>query len=105
MGRSNVSYYHLDTQPNTGVKVAGILAPGVFMGTQVNMLPFFNGQLESTNRNGKAVSLNFLDGGGAAPLQQNLPANDTTSNQLYVARAWSRPPTYSLRSNKTLASF
>lgn len=35
----------------------------------------------STNRNGMASSVNFLDGGGAAPLMNNTAANDMTSNQ------------------------
>lgn len=69
------------TKPNTGVAVPGILAPGVVNGEAVNLLPYFNGCLESTNENGKPASVNFLDGGGAAPLKMNKPANDNTSNQ------------------------
>ncbi len=72
-----------DTQPNVGVVVPGILAKGTFNGTEVNLLPFFDGTLKTTNRGGSSgVSVNFLDGGGAAPLKQNKPANDETSNQL-----------------------
>ena len=62
--------------------VPGILAPGQFNGTKVNLLPYFNGGLLSSNRGGTSgVSVNFLDGGGAAPLMKNMPANDTSSNQ------------------------
>ena len=68
--------------PNVGIKVAGILAPGTYEGTNVNLLPYFNGQLASSNRGGNAgVAINFLDGGGASPLLLNKPANDTKSNQ------------------------
>jgi len=69
------------TKPNVGVMVPGILAPGMYMGKEVNLLQYFDGALESTNFNGKAVSVNFLDGGGAAPLMMNMPANSTTSIQ------------------------
>lgn len=69
------------TQPNVGIAVPGILAPGVYNGEQVNLLPYFNGCLLSTNNNGMPASVNFLDGGGAAPLMNNMPADDTTSNQ------------------------
>jgi len=51
--------------PGSLVTVPGILAPGVYNGEAVNLLPYFDGSLKSSNRNGKAVSVNFLDGGGA----------------------------------------
>lgn len=69
------------TKPNVGIKVDGILAPGEFNGTKVNLMPYFNGGLASTNRGNKAVAVNFLDDGGAAPLMMNKPANGTDSNQ------------------------
>lgn len=69
------------TQPNTGVAVPGILAPGSYGGEQVNLLPYFNGCLESTNVDGHPASVNFLDGGGAAPLMKNMPADNMNSNQ------------------------
>lgn len=69
------------TKPNVGIAVPGILAPGVVNGTKVNLLPFFDGGLASTNRGGKAVAVNFLDDGAAAPLLKNLPANGQSSNQ------------------------
>lgn len=61
---------------NVGVKVPGILAPGVYNGESINLLPYFNGCLKSTNVNDVPSSVNFLDGGGAAPLMKNLPANE-----------------------------
>jgi hypothetical protein len=47
------------------VNVPGILAPGVYNGEAVNLLPYFDGTLASSNRGGQAVAINFLDGGGA----------------------------------------
>lgn len=62
--------------------VPGILAAGTYNGTAVNLMPYFNGELKSSNRGGSAgVSVNFLDGGGAAPLQKNMAADDEKSNQ------------------------
>ncbi|KAK3380889.1 hypothetical protein B0H63DRAFT_434251 [Podospora didyma] len=73
------------TMPNVGVIVPGILAAGVFNGNKVDLLPYFTGDLLSTNRGGsKGVSVNFLDGGGAAPLRKNMPADDPTSNQYFL---------------------
>lgn len=69
------------TKPNMNA-VAGILAKGNYMGTDVNLLPYFNGALKSSNRGGSSgVSINFLDDGGAAPLMKNMPANGMNSNQ------------------------
>lgn len=72
------------TKPNVGVSVPGILSPkAMFNGTKVNLMPYFDGGLASTNEGGKmGVATNFLDGGGAAPLMRNMPANDKSSNQL-----------------------
>lgn len=72
------------TQPNVGISVPGILAPGKFNGEDVELLPYFNGDLKSTNRGNMAVSVNFLDGGGAAPLKMNKPANDDKSRQYFL---------------------
>lgn len=64
------------------IAVSGILANGTVNGTAVNLLPYFDGGLASSNRGGSAgVSVNFLDDGGAVPLMMNKPANGTTSNQ------------------------
>jgi hypothetical protein len=62
--------------------VPGILTPGTFNGTDVDLAPYFTGGLASTNKGGMTgESVNFLDGGGAAPLMKNMPANNTMSNQ------------------------
>ncbi|KAH7134542.1 hypothetical protein B0J13DRAFT_641053 [Dactylonectria estremocensis] len=73
------------TEPNVGIKVPGILAPGKINDTDVNLLPYFDGELASSNRGGKkGVAVNFLDGGGAAPLMKNKPAEDDSSNQYFL---------------------
>lgn len=69
------------TQPNVGITVPGILAPAVYNGEDVNLLQYFDGCLLSTNVNNVPSSVNFLDGGGAAPLLKNMPANSPNSNQ------------------------
>lgn len=67
----------------SSLAVPGILAVGQkYNGTEVNLLQYFNGMLNSTNNGGKTgVSQNFLDGGGPVPLKMSKPANDTSSNQ------------------------
>lgn len=71
------------TKPNVGIMVPGILNPkGMYNGTAVNLLPYFDGGLASTNNGGSAGEVsNFLDDGGAVPLMMNKPANGTNSNQ------------------------
>lgn len=67
---------------NVGVAVPGILTPGVYNGEHVNLLPYFDGELASTNTGGHCgASVNFLDGGGAAALMMNKPAFSKSSNQ------------------------
>lgn len=72
------------TQPNVGIQVPGILAPGVQDGVPIDLLKYFNGSLMITNRGGKPTSVNFLDDGGAAPLMMNKPANTNTSSQYFL---------------------
>jgi hypothetical protein len=64
-----------------GLGLPGILAPGEYGGESVNLLPYFNGCLKSTNVNDVPSVVNFLDGGGAAPLMMNMPANSMDSAQ------------------------
>ncbi|KAF2702854.1 hypothetical protein K504DRAFT_393678 [Pleomassaria siparia CBS 279.74] len=69
------------TQPNMNA-VPGILTPGKFNGKDVELLPYFDGSLLSSNRGGDSgVAINFLDDGGAAPLKENKPANGKDSQQ------------------------
>ncbi|KIX04298.1 uncharacterized protein Z518_05165 [Rhinocladiella mackenziei CBS 650.93] len=70
------------TTPNVGVQVMGVAAPATFEGHQVNLLPYFTGGYYSTNDGGDTgVAKNFLDGGGADALLQNIPAFGNSSNQ------------------------
>lgn len=69
------------TMPNVGISVPGILAPGTGDFSGVNLIQYFDGELASTNNNGMPVAVNFLDGGAAAPLMMNMPANSTMSAQ------------------------
>src|SRR5271154_4481922 len=56
------------TQPNVGIMVPGILASGQMQeGVPIDLLRYFNGSLKSTNVNGAATSVNFLNDGGATP--------------------------------------
>lgn len=62
--------------------VPGILSPRTFNGEQINLLPYFDGTLPTTNAGGSSGSqVNWLDGGGTAPLLQNQPANSTSASQ------------------------
>ncbi|KAJ3329047.1 hypothetical protein HDU93_001161 [Gonapodya sp. JEL0774] len=60
---------------NPAVHVPGILA------SSGGLAKYFNGAVKTTNRNNVPTAVNFLDGGGAAPLLNNTPAIDMTSNQ------------------------
>lgn len=64
--------------------LTGIVAPyAYYMGQYVNLLQYFDGAQNSTNRGGSmgVGGVNFLDGGGAMPLENGMPANNTMSNQ------------------------
>ncbi|KAK6584706.1 hypothetical protein PZA11_002930 [Diplocarpon coronariae] len=69
------------TESKTGTAVPGILAPAVVDGKAVNLLPYFNGCLASTNAGGTPKAVNFLDDGGAAPLMMDKPSNSSGSRQ------------------------
>lgn len=85
MEREDNNIHLTDTTPNVGVAVPGILAPGNVDGKDVNLLPYFDGSLASSNRGGSSgVAVNNLDGGGAEPLKKNMPANSNTSNQYFL---------------------
>ncbi|KAK5117113.1 hypothetical protein LTR85_009044 [Meristemomyces frigidus] len=62
------------TKPNANLTVPGILAQGQsYNQTPVNLLPYFDGALASSNRGGsQGVSINFLDDGGAHKLLTHL---------------------------------
>ena len=66
------------------VTVVGILAASTYGGVSVSLLKYFNGAGATSNVNNVATSVNFLDGGGAAPIQAGMPASDTTSKQYFL---------------------
>ncbi|KAL4899299.1 hypothetical protein BDW74DRAFT_183832 [Aspergillus multicolor] len=72
------------TTPNTGVTVAGIAAPAVYNGTNVELLPYFTGALNSTNLGGDhGASKLFLDNGAAEPLAANMSSNGDVNSAQY----------------------
>ncbi|KAF5871134.1 uncharacterized protein Bfra_007648 [Botrytis fragariae] len=72
---------NIGDQPAPSIKVSGILTNGTYNGIKVSLLPYFNGELVSTNGGNKPLSVNFLDGGGADSLRNYQPANSDTTNQ------------------------
>jgi hypothetical protein len=84
------------TTPNTGVAVNGIMWPGQWKGQHVDLMPWFNGELASSNPCpddcGQGVSVNWLDGGGPAALRQNLTSFEQGTNQLLVSTTTSDLP-------------
>ncbi|KAK5742974.1 hypothetical protein LTR17_002986 [Elasticomyces elasticus] len=63
------------TPNDANINVPGILGQNqTYNGTKVNLLPYFDGSLASSNRGGKeGVAINFLDDGGAKPLTKGKP--------------------------------
>ncbi|KFY40146.1 hypothetical protein V494_03619 [Pseudogymnoascus sp. VKM F-4513 (FW-928)] len=57
---------------NVPKELTGILNPGVQGGHRVDLMPFFNGTLASTNLNNQPVGINWLDDGGLTPLSNYL---------------------------------
>jgi hypothetical protein len=70
-----------NTPNDVNINVPGILNNGTVNGTTVSLLKYFDGSLLSTNRGGKAVSINFLDGGGIAAIPNYVPLMNDDSNQ------------------------
>ncbi|CAG8953770.1 hypothetical protein HYFRA_00006661 [Hymenoscyphus fraxineus] len=60
--------------PNTS-DITGILNPGTFQGTNLNLGSYFDGSKASSNLNNVAVGINWLDGGGTQPLNNFLNSN------------------------------
>jgi len=48
---------------NASNELTGIFNPGTFGGVPVDLLPWFNGSIQTTNLNNNAVAINWLDGG------------------------------------------
>ena len=63
---------------NISSDITGILNPGTFQDLPVDLAPWFNGAIDSTNLNDQAVGINWLDDGGLSPLHSYI--NGSTSN-------------------------
>jgi len=64
------------TTPNTGVLVPGFASPVVYNGTDLMLINYFTGALNSTNLGGDSgVSKLFLDDGGPGPVAKNMSSN------------------------------
>lgn len=57
---------------NVSSDITGILNPGTFQNYTVDLRPWFNGSIDSTNLNDQAVAINWLDSGGTDPLYSYL---------------------------------
>ena len=76
---------------NVSEKITGILNPGVEeeTGTAVNLLPWFNGSIPSSNLNNQAIGIDWLDDGEVQPLLDYLSRKTENvtlrpeSNELY----------------------
>ncbi|TGO67221.1 hypothetical protein BOTNAR_0046g00230 [Botryotinia narcissicola] len=69
----------------SSVNIPGILTNGTFNGIKVSLLPYFNGELVSTNGGNKPLSVNFLDGGGADSLRSgDFPRYSGSASQYNV---------------------
>ncbi|KAI9819270.1 MAG: hypothetical protein M1827_007426 [Pycnora praestabilis] len=78
---------------NVSSDITGILNPGNFQGLNVDLQPWFNGSLESTNLNDQAVGVDWLDNGGLNPLYDflsNATPNVILSNTTNQGRLFSR---------------
>jgi hypothetical protein len=76
----NIAFTGNHSETDTGILIPGILNNATVNGTTINLRKYFDGSLLSTNRGGKAVSVNFLDGGPNAPFQFSVPTQES-SNQ------------------------
>jgi hypothetical protein len=57
---------------NVSSEITGIFNPGTFQNLTVDLRPWFNGSIDSTNLNNQPVGINWLDGGGTDPLYNFL---------------------------------
>lgn len=70
---------------NVSSDQTGILRPGKFGGSNIDLMQYFNGSRASTNVNNAAIGINWLDQGGTTPLAAFLAGEPlvlaNTSNQ------------------------
>lgn len=58
--------------PNVSSDLTGILNPGSFDNQGINLRSWLDGEKDSTNLNGAAVGIDWLDGGAGQPLGDYL---------------------------------
>jgi hypothetical protein len=58
--------------------ITGVFNPGNFQGTPVDLHTWFDGSKATTNLNNVPVGINWLDGGGAQPLNNYLTSGGNT---------------------------
>jgi hypothetical protein len=63
---------------NVSSEITGIMNPGTFEGQPVDVRPYFNGSIASTNLNNEPIGINWLDDGGLDPLYNFLSGKTTT---------------------------
>ncbi len=64
--------------PNASASITGIFNPGTYNGVNVDLGSWFNGSIDSTNVNGRPTAIDWLNGGGKAPLQAYLNGQTST---------------------------
>ena len=57
---------------NISSDITGILNPGTYQGLSVDLQPWFDGTLDSTNLNNQPVGIDWLDDGRLIPLYNYL---------------------------------
>ena len=71
-----------NTTNSNASDVTGILNPGVFLyqgaNLTVDLQPWFNGSIDSTNLNNQAIGIDWLDDGGLDPLYAYLNGTSET---------------------------
>ncbi|KAJ4164712.1 hypothetical protein LMH87_006374 [Akanthomyces muscarius] len=79
---------------------SGIFKVGSIGNDVVYLRPYFDGTMNTTNLNDQAVALNWLDGGGVAPLQAFINGTTNTAdikkgtNQYTLFTHWTLMPAY-----------
>ncbi|KAF3038296.1 hypothetical protein E8E12_004476 [Didymella heteroderae] len=75
------------TTSTIGIAVNGIMWPGQWKGEAIDIMPWFNGALSSSNPClddcGQGVSVNWLDSGGPTALRENRTSDEVGTIQFY----------------------
>jgi hypothetical protein len=76
-----VNTFYGDSSVIGGPIVPGILQSGIYNGTHIDLIKYFNGTLNSTNVNGSTQALNLLDDEGMQTLATGALSNTNSSHQ------------------------